>query len=224
MRRGRAGSTSSGSVAEPVTGAGRVCGTSASSAPSVTTSSTPSSCASSVIAPVKARQLRFGSIPSRRTASRSGAGERRVEEGRLGPVDAPRHAVDERHVRPRHLEVVELLRVDVGEALGGPGLREVAECERGALRPVVPAAEGGDQHRTLELGPLLDAEVSSDSRSLGKRGPVDPRPGRARAPRARRCPSRRRSRARRGSARATRAGGCATASRRRPSARAGARG
>ena len=39
-------STSEASLAEPVTGAGRVCGTSASSAPSVTTSSTPSSRAS----------------------------------------------------------------------------------------------------------------------------------------------------------------------------------
>ena len=55
----------------PVTGAGRVCGTSASSAPSVTTSSTPSSRAKSVITVANVRQRRFGSIPSSRTASRS---------------------------------------------------------------------------------------------------------------------------------------------------------
>ena len=45
-----------GSVAAPVTGAGRVCGTSASSAPSVTTSSTPRSRASPTTRSVNARQ------------------------------------------------------------------------------------------------------------------------------------------------------------------------
>ena len=45
-----------GSVAAPVTGAGRVCGTSASSAPSVTTSSTPRSRARPMTRSVNARQ------------------------------------------------------------------------------------------------------------------------------------------------------------------------
>jgi hypothetical protein len=69
-------------------------------------------------------------------------------EGVLGPVDAPRPAVDERYVRPRRLEVEEALRIDLGEPLGLPRLREIAAREGGALSAVVPAAERGDQDRS----------------------------------------------------------------------------
>ena len=63
--------TSDGSVAAPVTGACRVCGTSASKEPNVTSSSTPKSAASSSTSFVNVRQRRLGSIPSRMIASRS---------------------------------------------------------------------------------------------------------------------------------------------------------
>ena len=66
-------STSAGSVAEPVTGHGRVWGTSASSAPSVTTIWTSRLRASSTISPVNVRQRVFGSIPIRMIASRGSA-------------------------------------------------------------------------------------------------------------------------------------------------------
>ena len=64
-------SISSLSLALPVTGAGRVCGTSASSAPSVISSSIPRSRASPTTRSVNVRQRRFGSIPSSSTTSRS---------------------------------------------------------------------------------------------------------------------------------------------------------
>jgi hypothetical protein len=48
-------------------------------------------------------------------------------------------------VGPDGLEVVELLRIDVGEALPAPALRQEAGRERRALRPVVPASERGDE-------------------------------------------------------------------------------
>ena len=74
--RARAARTSSWSVALPVTGQGLVCGTSASSAPRVTTSSMPSSSRNPTIMSVNVRQRRFGSIPSSSTTSRSSPGGR----------------------------------------------------------------------------------------------------------------------------------------------------
>ena len=73
-------------------------------------------------------------------------GQPRMVEGVFGPVDPPRQAALERHMRARRLEVEELLRVDVGEALGLPAAREVLGGERGAVRAVVPTAESGHQH------------------------------------------------------------------------------
>ena len=55
-------------------GTGRVWGTSASSAPSVTTISTPSRSAASSTPPANVRQRRFGSIPETSTRSRSAVG------------------------------------------------------------------------------------------------------------------------------------------------------
>jgi hypothetical protein len=52
-----------------------------------------------------------------------------VVEDVLGPVDVPGDPVLEPDVRPDGLEVVELLRVDVREALGAPALREEARGE-----------------------------------------------------------------------------------------------
>ena len=61
-------------LAAALTGAGRVCGTSARSEPSVTTSSIPRSCASSRTSPEYVFQRRLGSTPSRITASWSRPG------------------------------------------------------------------------------------------------------------------------------------------------------
>ena len=92
--RGRGAATSSASVALPVTGQGRVCGTSASSAPSVTTSSMPSSPRNVTIMSVNVRQRRFGSMPSSRTTSRSspagGRGRRPSPASRSSASGPPR--------------------------------------------------------------------------------------------------------------------------------------
>ena len=60
-------------------GTGRVCGTSAIRAPSVTTISTPSRSAASMTAPAKVRQRRFGSTPDSKTRSRSALGTSAVK-------------------------------------------------------------------------------------------------------------------------------------------------
>jgi hypothetical protein len=62
-------------------------------------------------------------------------------------------------VWPDGLEVVELLGIDVGEALPAPALREEAGGERRALRPVVPAPERGDEDGPAKRRPALDAEM-----------------------------------------------------------------
>lgn len=47
-------------------------------------------------------------------------------EGVLRPVDVARLTVDERYMWTRSLEVVEVLRVDVGELIRIPNLGEVS--------------------------------------------------------------------------------------------------
>jgi hypothetical protein len=74
-----------------------------------------------------------------------------VVEGVLRPLDPPRQPLVERDVRPVRLEVEKPLGIDVGEALRLPDPREVAARERRPRAAVVPAAEGGDQHRPVEL-------------------------------------------------------------------------
>src|SRR5438876_12366881 len=71
----------------------------------------------------------------------------RVVESVVRPIDASRASVDERHVRPRRLEVEEALRLDLRETRRRPRLREVTPGERRTLAAVVPAAERGDQNR-----------------------------------------------------------------------------
>jgi hypothetical protein len=69
-------------------------------------------------------------------------------------------------MRPRRLEVEEVLRLDLGEFVGVPDLREIAAGERRSLAAVVPAAKCGDQERRTKGGPLDDAKFVSDARSL----------------------------------------------------------
>ena len=68
----------------PVTGTGRVCGESASSAPSVTIVSTPSSWAYARRSAQKPRQRMFGSIPCTRTRSRAVPGVRTTDKRVVG--------------------------------------------------------------------------------------------------------------------------------------------
>ena len=94
------------------------------------------------------------------------AGNRRVVEGGLRPLDVAGLPLDERDVRAGRLEVEEVLGLDLREALRLPDLGEVAARQRRALAAVVPAAEGGDQNRLAQVRPVGDAKFVSDARSL----------------------------------------------------------
>ena len=59
----------------------------------------------------------------------------------------------ERHVRAHGLEVVEVLRLDLGELLRAPLPREIAGSERRSLPPVVPAAKRGNHDGAPQVGP-----------------------------------------------------------------------
>src|SRR4029453_8456418 len=101
--------------------------------------------------------------------------------------------LDERDVRARRLEVEEALRLDLGEALGLPGLRAVAAGERRSLPAVVPPAKRGDENRLTQRGPGCDTEFLSDRPSLRSAARTA---WRARSSRPRPWPRGRRARAR----------------------------
>jgi hypothetical protein len=75
--------------------------------------------------------------------SRCAGGEDRV----LWPVDLARLALGEADRRPGHLEVVELLRVELGDRLGLERDRDRLERGGGGTGGVVPAGEGGNEDR-----------------------------------------------------------------------------
>ena len=87
-------------------------------------------------------------------------------EGVLRPLDVAGLPLDERNVRAGCLEVVEVLGLDLREAVRLPDLGEVAARERRALAPIVPAAKCGDQNRLAQIRPVGDAKFVSDARSL----------------------------------------------------------
>src|SRR5205807_759085 len=89
-----------------------------------------------------------------------------IEDGRR-PVDPPSQPFLERYVRPRRLEVEEVLRVDLREALRVPELGEEPGRERRALTPVVPAPESRDQDRAFESRAARNPELLGHARSLG---------------------------------------------------------
>jgi hypothetical protein len=76
----------SGSEAVPLTGTGRVCGLSASSAPSVMTSSTSSWAAIVTSSSQKPRQRMFGSRPAHEHHVAVGVGQRQTETRVVGQV------------------------------------------------------------------------------------------------------------------------------------------
>jgi len=81
----------------------------------------------------------------------AGAGYLAVEEAVLRPLELARHSVLEGDLRPRGLEVVERLRLDLRELLRFPLLGEIAGAERCALPAVVPTAESGDENGPAKL-------------------------------------------------------------------------
>jgi hypothetical protein len=102
--------------------------------------------------------------------------DRRVVEGIFRPVDVPRLTVDEGDVRAGRLEVEEVLRLDVGEAVRIPDLGEVAARERGALAAVVPTAKSSDQNRSRMRSSSAIGEVyvrPEEQRREGNRADPD---------------------------------------------------
>src|SRR3990172_1828803 len=77
----------------------------------------------------------------------------------LRPVNAAHVAFVARR-RPQLREVVELLRVDLGQPHRSPALDQVLRRRRRGTARVRPAGKGGDQRRVLELGAGEDAERS----------------------------------------------------------------
>jgi hypothetical protein len=114
-------------------------------------------------------QVRLDAEHEHRVALRAGDG--RVVEDRVRPVDPARDALFECDMRPRRLEVVELFRIDVGEAPCLPRLGEEAGRQRSALSPVVPAPESPHEHGAAKGRAPLDAEMAADGLSLGQHGP-----------------------------------------------------
>ena len=125
----------------------------------MTTSSTPRSVASSATSVGERAPADVRLDPEQQHRVAVGARNLGVVEGVVGPVDLPGDAVDERDVRPRRLEVEELLGVDVGEPGRLPGAREEAGGERGSLAAVVPAPKGGDEDWTAQTRPRRNAEL-----------------------------------------------------------------
>jgi hypothetical protein len=89
-----------------------------------------------------------------------------VVEGVLRPLDVAGLPLDERNVRAGRLEVVEVLGLDLREAVRLPDLGEVAACQRRSLAAIVPATECSDQNRLAQTWPVGDAKFVSDARSL----------------------------------------------------------
>ena len=131
----------------PVTEIGRVCGTSASSAPSVTTSWVPSASASSMITAAERAPPEGRLVSDQQDQVARGAGHARLVQLDLRPLDPPGVAVDQLDLRARALEVVELLGVDRREPPRAERAGHERDRARGRVRRVVPALERADQRR-----------------------------------------------------------------------------
>ena len=174
-------SSRSSSVAVPLTWIGRVCGVSASSAPRVSTSSTPSVSIAASTSAVNCRQRMLGSMPRSSTTSRCAPGGRATQDLGAGPRDPAHAAGVGADQRPVDLVVVEVLGVDARHHPGVPDVDQVLDQTAGGLGRVVPALERRDQHRADQLRGLLELDHRS---SLGRRGPTSPERTRVRRGRA----------------------------------------
>ena len=135
-----------------MTGVGRVCGVSASSAPSATTICTSSSVriamsSSQNAAPAHVRldapDEDDVALAARRPGDRDARGR---------PLDPPADPADQGHRGPVDLEVVVVLGVERGQRSGVPDQLEVLDGPGRGVPGVVPALERDDHHRVVELG------------------------------------------------------------------------
>ena len=141
---------------EPVTGVGRVCGVSDSSAPSSTTRSarrTRGHVEEFLGEPAPAH-VGLDSAHEHHVVVGAGWPAHREPGGR--PLDPPGHAVDQRDRRPVDLEVVVVVRVDRGQRPGVPDQLEVLHAGGGAVAGVVPPLEARRPARGGQLRPVLE--------------------------------------------------------------------
>src|SRR5665648_626331 len=80
----------------------------------------------------------------------TGAGAGRRGDRRARPRDNPTTVFADADGRTAHLEVVVLLRVQLGDLLGRSLLLEVDQRLCGSATRVVPALEGGEHDRSTE--------------------------------------------------------------------------
>ena len=144
--RSRARRAMPSSLDVPLTGTGRVCGLSASSAPRVTTISTPRSRAAPSSSWVKVRQRIDGSMPWTRTTSRVASGMRATESRVVGQVIVRTpSSIDD--LGAVDLEVVVVLGVELGD------LRRRPRPPRGAAPRRWPRRRRRSSPRTRRASP-----------------------------------------------------------------------
>ena len=146
------------SLAVPLTGTGRVCGVSASSAPRVATRSISSAWAPSMSSSQKPRQRMLGSSPRSTTRSRLASGSRATLRRVVGHSMRRAPPSIERHARPVDLEVVVVVRVDHADRAGVEDLFEVLDRGRGSVGGVVPSFEGSHQHGPAQLADVRELD------------------------------------------------------------------
>ena len=167
------------SVARPVIGTGRVWATSAISEPKVTTDSTPQRSATSRTELQKVRQRVLGSVPLISSRSRSASSAARRRRGC--------RATRRRASAPSVISIVGRLAWKSKNSSGSiwaissvsSEARDRAERGAGGAGGVVPAREGGDEHRRAQLRRLAlpdDRIHRGQSSDAPCRGPVRRRP------------------------------------------------
>ena len=146
----------SASYAEPVTGVGRVCGVSASSAPERDDDRHVElgEDRDQLVAERRATAC-SARCPRIRTTSRSLPGGRATEIRVVGHSIRRLTPPISDTVGPVDLEVVVVLGVERGQRLGVPDQLEMLERARRGVPGVVPALERDDHHRVVQLGQVL---------------------------------------------------------------------
>ena len=152
-------STSSGSVAVPVTGIGRVCGVSASSAPRVTTSSAAELVAGGqqLGAELPPPHVGLDAADQDDVAVQRRAGEA-IAIWVLGQVIRRCPFSSTPTIGPVDLEVVVVLGVDGADDPRVPHLHQVIDGGRGGVRGVVPALERRDDDRIHQVRDTLELD------------------------------------------------------------------
>ena len=155
-----------------MTGTGRVCGVSASSAPSVTTVVTPSCSMCSSSSAQNRRQRMFGSMPCMSTTSRLAPGRAAHRQPGGRPLDPPGDPVHHADGRPGHLEVVVVVRVDLGQRVAS---QVSSRCSMAALaaspasfQPSKAATSTGSTRSRVLRGCRLARRLLDPDRSPGK--------------------------------------------------------